>query len=198
MNTKDFSKCELVSILEAIELSTNCWSEEHLRQLMVRTKELVGADYSICALGTVPQRGGAEVLSLINGDYPEEWVGIYTKEDLYKIDPVVRFHGRFCGTQLWGDTFRRYTDAEAKQVINRASDFGLYYGISSGVSIPDTDIASIFSFGGAKDIFTDRQKKVVDVVTLHLHKAFVRICREKVESMVEMGGEGPALEQSLQ
>ena len=197
MNSKEFSKCELVSILEAIELSTNCWTEEHLRQLMVRTKELVGADYSICALGTVPQRGGAEVVSLINGDYPEEWVALYTKEDLYKVDPVVRFHGRFCGTQLWSDTFRRYTDADAKGVINRAGDFGLYHGVSSGVSIPGTDIASIFSFGGSNNTFTEHQKKVVDVVTLHLHKAFVQICRGQVESMMHMDGE-PALIQPLQ
>ncbi|MFQ5330417.1 MAG: autoinducer binding domain-containing protein [Thermodesulfobacteriota bacterium] len=177
MNTKDYTKSELTGLLEAVDLSSQSSSEGDLRALIIRAKELVGADYSICAMGTVASNGLSDVLTVVNGDYPEEWVRIYKSEGLHNADPVVRHHARFCGTQLWADTYRRYTDSEAKRFFSRAGDFGLNYGISSGVYVPGAEMVSIFSFAGSRNIFDAHNKEIVDILTLHLHKAFEKSYR---------------------
>ncbi len=184
MNVKDYTKSELVGVLETVEASSQSSNEADLRQLIISAKDLVGADHSICAMGKVSSNGLSDVLTVINGDYPEEWIGIYKSERLHKADPVVRHHTRFCGTQLWTDTFCRYTDADAKHFMNRAGDFGLNYGISSGVYIPGEEMVSIFSFGGSRDVFGPHHKRIVDIVTLHLHKAFVRTFRINLQAEV--------------
>ncbi len=184
MNIKDYTKSELVGVLETVEFSSRCSNEGDLRQLIIRAKELVGADHSICALGKVSKNGLSDVLTVINGDYPEEWVGIYKSERLHKADPVVRHHTSFCGTQLWADTFRHYTDADAKRFFSRAADFGLNYGISSGVYVPGAEVVSIFSFGGSRDTFDSHHKMIVDIVTLHLHKAFARIYQSNLPTVI--------------
>jgi len=177
MNINNYTKSELTGILETVDLSAQSSSEEDLRALIIRTKELIGADHSICAMGRVAKNGLSEVLAIVNGDYPDEWVRIYQREGLHNTDPVVRHHTRFCGTQLWADTSRRYIDGDAKRFFSRASDFGLNYGISSGVYEPVAEMVSIFSFAGSLDIFDTHHKEIVDIVTLHLHRAFIRTHR---------------------
>ncbi|MFQ5586221.1 MAG: autoinducer binding domain-containing protein [Thermodesulfobacteriota bacterium] len=186
MNVKDFSKSELIGVLKAVEFSTQCSNEGHIRQLIINVKELIGAEHSICAMGRLSPNGVSDVMTVVNGDYPEEWVTIYKSEELHKADPVVRFHTRFCGTQLWADTFQRYTDAESRQFLNHAADFRLHYGISSGVYVPGAESRSIFSFGGFRDTYEPHHKKIVDYVTLHLHKAFVRICRSNRQTVINV------------
>lgn len=178
-NLDQYSHNELTDLLNAVKFSAQCCSTEDIQELLIIVKTIIGAEYSICAIGKVKKDGSAEVLRVVNGDYPNEWLKIYTREKLYNIDPVVRHHTRFCGTQFWADTFRQYTDSETQRFYKRAAVFGLKYGISSGVYIPGVEVMSIFSFGGSQNIYNDHHKQIVDIVTLHIHKAFVRVFQKQ-------------------
>lgn len=116
-----------------------------------------------------------EPSAIINGNYPEEWVNMYKSERFYTRDPIVKFHSRFVMTQFWSDTFKSYKDKETNKFLQRAADFGLKYGISSGVHDPELENTSLFSFAGNRQRFNLHHKKVMDIVVPHLHNALAGI-----------------------
>jgi hypothetical protein len=170
----DFTKRELIAIIDAIEAARTCTSESALNQVIKRVKGLVSAESCVCGLVRVEGGGLKEVLSVVNGDYPEEWLNIYMDEELYKRDPIVDYHMKFSMTQLWSDTFKLYDDASSMDLRRRASDFGLHHGITGGVHDQKRRLASIFSFACDTGKFGVHHKKIVDIATLHLHRALVR------------------------
>ena len=182
--SKDLSKKELVAILEVIESARNCDDERDVQNLVIRAKDLLGADYCICGIGKISPDAILEPSTIINGNYPEEWVDMYKRERLYTIDPVVKFHSRFVMTQLWSDTFKFYNDKETIKFLNSASDFGLKNGIASGMYDTEIKNASIFSFASNHQRFSLHHKKVMDIVIPHLHNALAGIY--KIERPVNM------------
>ncbi len=176
MEAKDLSKSELIAVLEVIEDAVGCDSEAALHGTILRVKELVCADYAVCGLARAPAGDPIEVLTVINGSYPEEWLRVYMDERLYTKDPVVRHHARFTTTQLWTDTFRFYRDETSSTFLHRAYDFGLKNGLTSGVFDPVAQKTSLFSFAGdGEEAFGVHHKKVVDLVVPHLHRAIIKV-----------------------
>lgn len=171
---EDFSKQELITILETIEAARTSRGELSLKRLLKRAKELLCAENCICGLGRIREGRLLDISTVVNGDYPEEWLDAYMAERLYKKDPIINYHVQFSSTQLWSETFRRFTDDRTRGLIARASDFGLKYGISGGIFDPEENYISIFSFAGTTDRFKAHHKKIMDVITLHLHRALSR------------------------
>jgi hypothetical protein len=165
---KDLSKNESIAILENTMAALGCSSEIDLRHLIKKTKELLCADYCICGFAEIDANGVWGVTSMINGDYPEEWLDLYMAKRFFKKDPIVRFHGKYCTTQLWKDTFMLYEDEAQWQLINSANEFGLKYGVSGGLFEPEISNASIFSFASTKNVFNEHHKKIVDALMLPL------------------------------
>lgn len=178
MSIEGLSKKELVSILEIVEGAKVCATEQDLGRLLLRAMDILCADYSICGLGRVSCGELIEVVKIINGNYPEDWLGRYTAEQLYRIDPVIRRHARFSLTQLWSDIFRASNDDSSRVFIRNAADSGLRYGISSGIFLPRREEIGIFSFAAKKNRFNDRHKRIMDVITLHLNNALVNTIKE--------------------
>ncbi len=175
---KNFTKRELVSILETIETIRKCSSGSELGEALKKTKELLEADYSVCGMGRVsPQGTLSSIIMVVNGDYPQSWLDIYRSEHLYEKDPIIRYNMRFCGTHLWSNIFRHYDDRESRIFLERAGDFGLKYGVTSGIYDPESRILSLFSFAGRKNTFKDRHRRIADLITLHLNQALSRVCR---------------------
>lgn len=172
---KGLSKKELVAIMEVIEYARNCNDNRDAQNLILRAKDLFDADYCICGLGKILPDGILAPTAIINGNYPKEWVDMYKREKLYTRDPVVKFHSRFVMTQLWSDTFEFYKNEETNKFLNRAGDFGLKYGISSGIYDPELENASLFSFASNGQRFNLHHKKVVDIIIPHLHNALAGI-----------------------
>lgn len=178
--SKDFCKNELITILEIIESARICGTEACLQQLIIQAKELLNADYCICGLGKTGANGLSEVLMIANGDYPAEWLNLYKTEELHKVDPIVKHHCQFSSmTQFWSDSFRSYADEISKKFLNDASDFGLRYGITGGVYVPETKNISLFSFASNHNRFSVHHKKIADILTLHFHKTLVQIYESK-------------------
>lgn len=172
---KGLSKNELVAIMEVIESARNCNDKRDVQNLIIQAKDLLDADYCICGLGKNLADGILAPSAVINGNYPEEWVDIYKKERFYTKDPIVKFHSRFVMTQLWSDTFNFYKDEETNKFLQHASDFGLRYGITSGLYDPELENTSMFSFASNRPRFSQHHKKVMDMVITHLHNAIDRI-----------------------
>lgn len=179
MSIKGFSKKELVSILEIIEGTGVCSTEQELGRLLLRATEVLCADYSICGLGRVSCGELKDVVRIVNGNYPEDWLHRYTSERLYRIDPIIKRHARFSVTQLWSDIFKASNDDSSRAFIRNAADSGLRYGVSSGIFLPRHEEIGIFSFAAKKDRFDDWHKRIMDIITLHLNNALIKTVKEE-------------------
>ena len=178
MNIREFSKKELVNILEIIEGTNCCSTAPELERLLLHAMEFLRADYAICGLGKVSCGELKEVVRIINGNYPNGWLNRYMSEKLYLVDPIVRRHAQFSMTQLWRDIFKTCDDDSSRLFISNAADSGLRYGISSGIFLPRHEEIGIFSFAAKKNRFNDRHKHIMDIITLHLNNALVNIIKE--------------------
>lgn len=187
IRSKDLSKAELISVLEVIESARTCSSEAGVYALLRRSKDLLGADYVISGTGSISGLDVSDIVSVVNGNYPDEFVDKYCTEHYYKSDPVVRQLSRFSSPQLWSDIFKTAEGSFTKDVVGAARDFGLRYGVSSGVYVPETGCINVFSFAGPMDTFTGHHIKILEALTLHLNKALVR-STEKQPSFGAKGG----------
>ncbi len=177
---RDFSRFELASILEIIEAARTCTGEASFCDAILRCKELLGMDFAISGLAKKEEDGSLTILSMINGDYPEEWVEIYKSEELYKIDPIIKYHKRFSMTQPWSVTIRALSDDVSSQLLCRASDFGLKYGLSSSIVALETQVFGIFSFASRQNRYDEHHKKVLDIIVLHLYRALAGLYKNSI------------------
>lgn len=178
MSIEGFSKKELITILEIIEGANVCATEQDIGRLLLRAMDILCADYSICGLGKVSCGEFKEVVRIINGNYPEDWLDRYTSEQLYRIDPVIKRHARFSVPQLWSDIFMTSDDDSSRAFIRNAADSGLRYGVSSGIFLPRREEIGIFSFAAKKNRFNDRHKRIMDIITRHLNNALVNMIKK--------------------
>ncbi len=178
MDNKEFSKKELIQILETIQTLINCRNEDDIKTVLEKAKELVCAERSIGGLTLYDTKGLPQVRNIINGSYPEEWFEAYREEKLYEIDPIVWHHHKFLGTQIWADTYKRYKDKIHPEFIYNANNFGLCFGIAGGIHSPNNMLTSIISFAGSRNNFGTHQKAIIDILTPNFHQAIVRVCKE--------------------
>lgn len=174
---KEFTKRDLADILETIEDARNSTTPEELRSVIVKAKDLVCADYAVCGLGTISGNMILDASRIINGNCPEEWLRNYIDGKSYLKDPVIRHHTNFSMAENWSDIFKKVTDSESDAIIGNARDFGLKFGVSSGIYMPGSQSMSIFAFSGATDIFGRHQKKILNLLMLHLNNSLLRVIR---------------------
>ncbi len=177
MDYKEFTKKELTSILDIIQLCLKSRAEQDIIDIIARTKELVCADKGICCLGDAST---GKLVKYINLDYSREWESIYVAEKLYRIDPVIRYNYELFRTQFWSEALERYSNPQNIDLMNRASDFGLKYGIASGVN-GDGYKGSIISFSSDRNRFDTHHKNTLDILTPHIHQALVRSSEKPID-----------------
>lgn len=174
MDSKDLSKEELIGILEVIEGARNCVAPDDLKDVIVKAKDLVSADRAICGVAKVSEGGVREIVSVVNGNYPMEWLSSYLAGKLYFVDPIVRYHAQCSLTQFWSDIFKVSTDRQSRLAIDHAADFGLKYGLSSGIFVPESNNVSILAFAGDRNRYSTHHKKIMDIISLHINNALVK------------------------
>lgn len=174
MPCNDLSKKELVNILELIELSQRCSDSGQVRDLILRARGLFEADYAVCGLLGKDRAGLPRVAAFVNGNYPAEWLNLYMREKYYVKDPVIKHVSRFSLTRFWTEIFTEYKDESSMRLLRDAGDFGLKFGIASGVFIPGLDQTAVFTFAGGRDRFSPHHKRVLDILVLHFQDAVLR------------------------
>lgn len=175
MNYSKFSKKELSAILDIINSTIACRDSEGVRELLGRLTELVSADYSVCGIGKGGSDGLATPPQVINVNYPEEWLIMYGKEQLYFKDPIIWHNFQHPGSQLWDDTYEMYAEKVSRKFISRSQDFRLRHGVSGGIYDGSTGFSTIFTFSGPDKNFTEHEKDIVEMITPHLHQVLMRI-----------------------
>lgn len=176
MDYKKFSKKELSDILDLINAAVTSKTEQDIIRFTTGLKDLVGADHAVCGLGEITSRQLSRILKIVNLDYPMEWLRIYAAEELYKNDPIIKYNYEFSKTHLWSEAMAVYKDEPFVDFMNKASEFGLRYGVASGISEEGSKRGSIFSFSGNSNRFSEHQKDILDIITPHVHQALVRVC----------------------
>ncbi len=176
MDYKDFSKKELTDMLDLIQVSLSCKTEPEILKLTTRIKDLVSAEHGVCGLGEVASGKLSKIIKIVNLDYPVGWLDMYAEEELFKSDPIIRYNYEHFRTHLWSEAMEQYREAPYTDFMNKASEFGLRYGVASGINGERCSTGSIFSFSGSSNRFKKYHKKVLDIVTPHVHQALVRVC----------------------
>ncbi len=164
--TNDLTKSELISILEVIDSSSACRSAECLRKLLLKIRDLIEADFSICGLIRKRDLEPLDISALVNGSYPDTWLNRYISEKMHLTDPVVRHHTRFSDTILWKDLPE--SDESADRNIVMAMDHGIRHGLSGSIYLPGRDDIAVFAFSGPHDSFISRHAGILDTVLTHL------------------------------
>ncbi|MBI5328091.1 MAG: autoinducer binding domain-containing protein [Deltaproteobacteria bacterium] len=178
MGYKDFSKKEVMQILETIQTLITCRNEADIKTVLEKAKELVCGDYSICGLGVCNDNRLIGARTIINSSYPDAWFIAYGEKKLYEIDPIVWWHSKFLGTQTWADTYKQYKEKISPEFIHNAKSFNLNFGISSSILSTHTRLGSIINFAGSKNHFGAHQKAIVDIIIPHCHQAIAKVCKE--------------------
>lgn len=171
MNLTVFSKRDLEDILGIIHDSTTCRTEADLMRLMARVRDLVEADRSVCGFGDKSGR-----MMVLNESFPSEWMRRYKDEVLSVTDPVVNYVLTFYKTCLWKEATEVFPGRQYAELMGKAAEHGLKYGVAGGVNGISREFGSIFSFSSVSDRFSGRHKKILDVVIPHLHQALLRVC----------------------
>lgn len=178
----DLAKNELISILELIDQAQRSAGTSGMQKLILNAAELIEAEFTVCGLVRTGADGLPAVTSFINGNYPEEWVKRYIDGGYHLKDPVVRFHTKYALTQSWTDVFRQFEDKDARQVVSEASDYGLRFGVTGALYVPEIDNVAMFTFAGRTDKFGAHQKRIADIVSLHFIRALTGCARESLFS----------------
>ena len=157
----------------------------------MRAAGFLDADFAVCGLARASSGGAPVVTSFVNGNYPEEWARRYMSEACYRKDPVVRFHTRYALTRTWSEVFREFEDDGAREVVAEASDFGMKFGVTGALYVPEIDNVALFAFSGGRDKFGERHKRLADILATHFVRALAKCSRETlIAPGVGFAGEG--------
>ncbi|MBE7415136.1 MAG: autoinducer binding domain-containing protein [Deltaproteobacteria bacterium] len=173
MPFEDFSKKELISILEIIESAQKCTGADQIKDLILKARGVVEADYAVCGLLGKEKSGAPCISSYINGNYSDEWVNRYMNEGYAANDPIVRHMSKYSLSRLWTEIFKEHRDPASTRLLKDAEDFDLKFGVTGGVFVPELDQVAIFTFAGGKDRFRAHHKRIMDILVLHLQSALV-------------------------
>ena len=163
-------------LLEIIDRSIRCGTEEDFRQLVPSLQDLIPFEFALCVLSG-SNCSSAEPYHMVNVSYPSAWLDLYLSERLDKVDPVLMEHRLHFGVQYWSDSYEKHTGHE--QFVTLAEDHGLKTGYSYGLKTESGKMASLFSFGGRSMKRVLRTCGILRRIVPHLHQVLVRIMREK-------------------
>jgi DNA-binding CsgD family transcriptional regulator len=166
------SKKEANILLEVIDASLRCKSEEDLRQLVLRLQDLIPFEFALCSLSKI-SCSSTDPHRIINVSYPVSWLDRYISEHLDRVDPIVAEHRLHFGLQYWSDSYEKHP--EAGRFIMAASDYGLRSGYTYGLKTEGSDSISHFSFGARWMARSARTREILLRVVPHLHQALVRV-----------------------
>lgn len=179
MNYNIFTKKEMVDILSVIQNAIACRSESDVAGVLKTVSAMVSGAYCIGGIGKCKDSQLIEVKSIINVNYPNEWLETYSQKRLYEKDPIILHQSKHSGVQLWTDTYKMYDDGAYSEFITEAANHDIRYGVSGGVFTPHDETASIITFSNKKNYFKPHHKAILTVVTPHIHQAMVRLCAIK-------------------
>lgn len=180
MKLKNLSAHDAVTVLEIIHESLSIRSEGHIRPLLLQLRELLPYQAGIAAMAHIDGKGNPGELTLVNVDYPEEYLQELWRTGLVWRDPILVENFRNYSLQYWGDTFLQHPLLKANR--NLAEDFGFYLGVQGhgyghGVKNKKGKVGSFFCWHGLDR--DPRTEEVISLVVPHLHEAMLHAAEDK-------------------
>lgn len=169
------SKSDAIQLLELIQKSLSCSTEEDLRRLVSALRQLVPFEFAICGLANLAPDRKVRSYNIININYPSEWLDEYISRGYQAIDPVVRENFSRFSLQRWKETFAMCK--APKDFLHTAGDFGLTKGYTHGVKSFRGEEGSLFSFSGVSVEYSPRTETILHHIVPHLHNAMSAILR---------------------
>lgn len=164
---------DAIILIEFISNLLPCASEEDLRGLVPRLKQLVPFDNAAAALSRLGPTGSIECSHIINVSYPEEWIEIYASNCYFKIDPIfIENFSRF-GLQHWKDTYKKHN--APKKFLYHAIEYGLKDGYTHGMRNHRGNTGSLLSLSGGLIEPDERTGAILNIVIPHIHQAIVKV-----------------------
>lgn len=182
------TKTEVTSLLELINRSLYCTTEDMMRDLIKNLRSLVEFDFAVCGYATLEHPSdNIQSYSIINVSYPEEWLKVYAMRKYYEIDPVVKENFTRYQIQFWSDTYKKYKTP--KNFISVAEDYRLNAGYTCGIKNPAACAGSLFSFGGPSIEYHPRTDIILQQIAPHFHHSLVRIGqRNEADTLAPLSG----------
>lgn len=174
-NLTDLSKRDLLFLLGLISKSLSVQTDEDLRNLLLSTKHLIPAEDIVAGLATINDKNqDLEVKRIVNVSYSPDWLALYMERKYFLIDPILQTHYRTFQTQIWAETYKKYSSPIDKNFISHSRDFGLINGISLGVASSKTG-GSLFSFSGRNVLRHSHYLAILETLVPHLHAALSKL-----------------------
>ena len=92
-------------------------TSEDIRNLLLSTKQLIPAEDIVVGLAIVNVKNqDLEVKRIINVSYPPDWLALYIERKYFLTDPVLQTHYRTFQTQIWSETYKKYSSPASPTV----------------------------------------------------------------------------------
>lgn len=174
---ENFSKRSLIELLECIDASLKCSDVQSFTRLIKKLQSIFQHDNAIAGMVHLKLSMIDDIISVVNIDYPMEWMQIYFQNEFQFIDPIIRFNFTNFKPQIWSETYRKYS-AEKSAFVSMAGEFGLREGITHGVLDGVGLNGSIFSFAGNSFKPMPNHLGMLEIIVPHLHQALLRIIKK--------------------
>lgn len=172
------SKGDAIGLLEIIQASIACATEEEFRALITSAQHVIPFEQCVAINLEFEDDFSIKSSEMINVSYPDSWLEHYVASGFNKIDSVIRENFLHFRVQAWSDTYIKAPPPKA--FISEAEDFGLEKGYSHGVRSKRAGLSgTIISFAGKNVEYGERSKAILEVIVPHLSVAFVNILRQR-------------------
>lgn len=168
---------DAILLIEVISSAVSCESENDLIAVAEHLKKILPFDSAACSLASISPQKTITPISIVNINYPEEWIGLYVEHKYYEQDPIYLENFKHFQIQEWKETYKRY--GAPKAFLSTAEDFGLRNGYTHGVRNHIGNIGSLLSLSGTSIECSERSVTILNVALPHFHQALLRIAERQ-------------------
>lgn len=180
MKIKHLSKQDMIILLELVHESLSCGSEDEIRNVMSKLSALIPYQAAVSFISKIGANGTLGSMTVVNVDYPVEYLVELGKNGLAIKDPIVIENFKSFKMQYWADTFKRHHSftEDTRKILALAEDFGFHKvrsgcGYAHGVSNLKRTEGTFFCYQGLER--SSRTEEILELVIPHFHEALRRV-----------------------
>ncbi len=139
-------------------------------------RELYGYGYHAWIIANLPNPGGhTDSLAMLNG-WPQGWTALYRRYKLIRSDPVAALCFRLTAPfECREAPYDPLANPKAKEVMNRASDFGMNQGLCVPIHTSD-GYEAIVSMAGEPVVLSGQVRPALHLMALYAYGKAVDLC----------------------
>ncbi len=140
-------------------------------------RELGGYGYHAWVIASLPN-GRSGSLALLNG-WPQGWTDLYRRRNLIRNDPMVAHCLRSTAPFEWREArYDPLANPKAKEVMDRASDFGMHQGFCVPIHTSD-GYEAVVTMAGERAELCGQVRPALHLMALYAYGKAVDLCMPK-------------------